>query len=365
MVIFSLFFFLFLSSASDESFKATLENMQQVDLTNSRHPHPLPRREKALFFKTPYLKGDLEGGLSLQSPSSELVVMVPGTFGSYHKSPEMERLGNLLYDKGYSILRLPNPQSSYVVKLKPHFAGLDYETEAELYKNVIEQVQQQHQFKKIHLVGVSYGAFVIAVLSQKMAQDLANPSEGQVILISPPKNLAASLTLIDTYFDELKNEITPLPWGHIWIYLKMKWATWTGSQVHLTPHEAKSLIVISGFHNQSLQLRQLAGKGPKGGFLSALLSRRQWSRKNKTVWHMMPTLEKEYPQFFSRPERHEVLFWMNTQKNNWHLYTTTDDFINAPEIWPKDPHITVYDQSGHVFSYLLQPDFEQSFLSRF
>lgn len=365
MSFLSIFLFLFLASATDESFKATLENMQQVDLTNSRYPQSFKKREVATFFKTPFLKGGLEGGVTIQPKESELVVMVPGTFGGYAKSPEMERLGDLLYNKGYSLLRLPNPQSSHVVKLKPNFAGLDFEAEAELYKNVIEQLQKTHNFKKVHLIGVSYGGFVTAVLSKKMAKDTGDDFDGRVILLSPPKNLAASLTQIDAYFDELKNEITPLPWGHILIYFKMKWATWTGGKVNLTPQEAKSLIVVSGFHNQSLQLRQLAGKGPKGGFLSALLSRRNWSRKNKTIWHMMPTLRKEYPQFFAHPEKHEVLFWLNTQKNNWHIYTTSDDFINAPDIWPRDEHITIFNEPGHVFSYLLNPEFEKSFLENF
>jgi len=149
LVILSVF-----TSASDESFKNTMEGWQKISKVNYNSPRAIEKTALIKSISSPYLKKPIDVALNLAPKATDLVIMIPGTFGGYD-SPELVRLGTLLHERGYNILRVPNPQSRYVVKLQPTFVGLNFEGEAEFYKNIIEQIRAEYPFHKLHIIGTS------------------------------------------------------------------------------------------------------------------------------------------------------------------------------------------------------------------
>lgn len=345
----------------EDIFSIAVEGWQGQLVEYKKTPTPLETHQILRTYKSKVLEEEFEVALNIQNPQKPLVVLVPGTFGGYDSS-EIMSLGIWLRDAGYNLVRLPNPMSSHIIKLHPSYKGLETEAEAQLAVGVIESLMKEYKFPKTHLIGVSYGAFVTAIAAQQIDPALI----GKVVLISPPKNLKTSLSIIDGYFDELKNELTVFPWRHLILVLRIRWNTFWEHKMTVDPQIAKSLLIASGFYRGFVDLVRLHEQPRStGSWWKDWLRSCQQTRKssiNNEDMRFISYIQRENPTFFEHPEKHEVLYWLRRSGHPWHVYTSSDDFINPPQVWPASSDITVYSRGGHVFGFFDQAVFKNSLI---
>ena len=357
-----LFFIWTNTSAQAESFEVSVEGWHHQIVRYAQAEDPLENTEVIKTAPSDLLAEEFEYAFNPTSPGAPLVVLVPGIFGKLDAA-EIRWLGLLLHRKGFNVLRLVNPLSIPIFSRRPKYPGMDFESEARVYSQFIKSLQQEHGFSKIHLVGVSYGAFIGSVIAEQLGERLT----GQVILISPPKNILTSLQIVDSYFEEMKEEVDSFPWEHLQFWFQMKWAYWTRQEIDLTPQLAKSVMVISGFHRGFLGLKDLAEslKNPDSSWVQFYKRWQPSVRKQTGALGFTSYLRDYNPRFFAHPKKHEVLYWLNKFNRPWHIYTSNDDFINRPSPWNHAPQITIFENGGHVFGYLDRQEFLESFLTKF
>jgi pimeloyl-ACP methyl ester carboxylesterase len=332
---------------------------KQFTLHDQSHFH-IEDHGTALPIESPLIHGKLEAALNLQSKPSELVVFVPGTYGGVD-AVEITRFAETLFEKGYSTLRLSNPLSTHYVDAQTSFPGLDFQSEADVYVDFIKKVQKEHSFTRLHFLGVSYGALTCAI----MAHDYGPGFNGHVLLISPPKNLLTSLTIIDHYFDKLKDEAAPIPWDHIWQILRLKWDAYWGRSSYVEPQLARNMLFLSGFH---LGFRKVVAKlndrNSENWFSQWSTSHfpiTQWPSilsKEQLSLRFVPYIKKMNPQFFTHLERQDIMYWLKPIPGQWEVFSSYDEYINDPkDKWPSSPHVHMYEDGGHVFGIMGRENF--------
>jgi pimeloyl-ACP methyl ester carboxylesterase len=352
----SAFFFSTLSLAAPQAqaateplstFQITLMGWQNEFVQHRKSKFHVEDSEIKVPIKNPVFSGELISGLNLQgkhqdagdSKANELIVFIPGTFGGI-ESIEIVRFAESIYQHGYSTLRLPNPLSMHYLNAKPNFPGLDFGKEGRIYADAIKHIQAEYHFTKVHFFGVSYGALVCAVIAHELGADLT----GRVLLLSPPKNIQTSLTLIDGYFDELQDQSQLMPWDHLFESIRIRWNNFLEKPVYIDAKMAKSMLVLSGFHRE---FRRMVGKSWMEGFDPAKLKLR-----------FIPYTREHNENFFSHPEKQDIFYWLKGLEGRYEIISSTDDFINDPKyVWPKDPHIHIYDKGGHFFGIMQRANF--------
>lgn len=332
-----------------DPFQITLEKWHHEALNYKRDGAQLDQSVVLRELQTPLLKDKTDIALNIQDSKKDLVVLIPGLFGRYD-SPENARIAQLIYAKGYNIMRVSNPVSSHFIKLSPLYSPMDFESESKVIVDLIQQVQAEYGFPRIHLVGTSYGAFIAAVTSVQMGEEF----NGHLKLVSPPKNILTSLQKVDSYFDEMQKDFDRFPWSQILFYINEKWALLTKKEIHLTPEVAKETLIIYGFHKTFLSLTDLKDPKPWYRFYEKWLPA---TRQKNNEMRFISYLNKANPDFFKTPEKHEVLYWAQKSGRPWSLMTSDDDFINASNPWPNLPQIQIFSSAGHVFGYFENPSF--------
>jgi pimeloyl-ACP methyl ester carboxylesterase len=337
------------------TFQVTLLGWQkQFTLHNTSNFH-IEDRDTIIPIENSRIRGPLQAALSLQQAPSELVVFVPGTYGGLD-AVETTRFAEVLFKKGYSTLRLPNPLSTLYVDARATFPGLDFQSEADVYVDLIKKIQKEHSFSRLHFLGVSYGALTCAI----MAHDYGPGFNGHALLISPPKNLLTSLTLIDGYFDKLKDEAVVMPWDHIWQMLVLKWDAFWGRSSYVEPRLARNMLFFSGFHLGFRKVTTKLDRRDTGDWLS-LLPFSDWPHifaKENLSLRFVPYIKKINPQFFTHLERQDIMYWLKPIPGQWEVFSSYDEFINDPnDKWPSSPHVHMYEDGGHVFGIMGRDNF--------
>lgn len=137
---------------------------------------------------------------------TDLIVIAPGLFTeSSGISPT--RLFNLLYQNGYHVFVLPNPFSAQYLERYPRYSPGSFEKEAGVILEAMDYLIDSNasKIKKVHLVGLSYGAFLSAVA---LALDKKKRISGKTLLLSPQIKISTTLVqLLDPLVAESMRSI--------------------------------------------------------------------------------------------------------------------------------------------------------------
>ncbi|MBE8163232.1 MAG: hypothetical protein HAW63_04520 [Bdellovibrionaceae bacterium] len=181
----------------------------------SAHPFSHQKKWKIPFKKTHFDKGIYDQESCAPSPqnnflpargrwqkkTTDLIVLVPGLFAqSSGISPT--RLFNLLYQNGYHVFALPNPFSAEYIHQYPRDSSGSFKKEAKIVLEAMEYLINSNasKIKKVHLVGMSYGAFLSAVA---LVLDKKKIISGKTFLLSPQVQFSTTiLKLLDPLIKE-------------------------------------------------------------------------------------------------------------------------------------------------------------------
>src|SRR5690606_8886531 len=106
---------------------------------------------------------------------------------------------------------VPNPWGTDYISRKPHTITGHIEAEAEVLFTVLKRVKEYmddmgYSNGNLHVSGVSYGAFLSAMLGGLAANEGIDLKS--VTMISPPLKLGKSLDHLDSILDETVNYTT-------------------------------------------------------------------------------------------------------------------------------------------------------------
>jgi len=343
----------FVMPASADPFQVSMETWNHQYILYLRSGSPLEKSEILKKVKSPLLHEELEVALDLRDRSKPVVLVIPGLFGGYN-TIECRRVSQWLGEKGLNVLRVPDPVSVHVVGRHPTYPGLDFESEAQLYVDIVHAIQNEYHFPKVYLAGVSYGAFISAVTAVKLGPDFG----GKLLMMSPPHNMLTSLKIIDGFFDEVQDQFDEFPWQPLWFLIKVEWSRFWRTDIHISPELAKNTMIVGGFHRTFLELWDMQENylhpRPWWKFYE------KWApalKKKQNEMRFATFLRQVNPHFFETPEKDSVLYWLNQVPGDWKLITSNDDFINPPGGWPSSPRIVSIPNSGHIFGYFDNPEF--------
>lgn len=127
-----------------------------------------------------------------QKKKTDLIVIIPGLF-TESSGINPTRLFNLLYQRGYHVFILPNPFSKEYIERYPRYSPGSFKKESEILLEAVDYLVNSNTGKvnKVHLIGMSYGAFISAVA---LALDKEKKISGKTLLLSP--QIKTSTTLI-------------------------------------------------------------------------------------------------------------------------------------------------------------------------
>jgi hypothetical protein len=348
-----LFILLLLSPALwADSFQGSLQGWHHQHILRLKGPD-IRSNQVLKKIHTEVLEKDVEVALNLTSPDKPLVVVLPGLFAGLDAVESM-RLAQILLAQGFNVLRVPNPVSRHIVRDGPKYPGLDFESEAQIYVDVVRGIQREYHFPVVHFVGISYGAFMGPIAATKLGSEF----NGKLLLMSPPKNIYTSLKQMDLYFDELRDRFDEIPWRQVWFLIQYKWARLWRRDISVSPEFAKVTLVIYGFHRVFIELWEIREQ--------ALHPRPWWkfyenwsreAREKRSAMRFESHLKQYNPHFFDDPAKHETLYWIRKSGAPWFLFASSDDFINHSNPWTPDENVRVFEDSGHIFTYMDNPEF--------
>jgi len=135
----------------------------------------------------------------MQPGMANIVVLICGVFGMPESSVYRGHVA-MLARMGYHVIVIPNTWSGWVINAKPKFMPGDLDQEAAFTLHAIQAalkfIPKERQRGRIHLYGVSYGAF----LASMVLKTVLNESlwDGVTLLEAPPYRLVDSLEAIDS-----------------------------------------------------------------------------------------------------------------------------------------------------------------------
>jgi hypothetical protein len=159
-----------------------------------------------------YMEEDLVFNLVLQEKNGEpikapFILAIPGAFTNLDDDQSimwMQYYSNL----GYHVMTLPNPWGTDFISKKTKFKMGDYVKEAqtlyEAFKSTYAHLQKKNLVSSTtHLFGMSYGAFMTAIINSFAARDGFFFSKAT--MVSPPIDLKITINLLDEQIEEIKH----------------------------------------------------------------------------------------------------------------------------------------------------------------
>ncbi len=341
----------------------------------------LPRQFKFKVEKIPYCNVDHEktldvGTIFYEGEGSELVIALPALFQGY-KDAFISRSMDLITRRGYSAVIVPNPFSREYLDHKPTCSTGNFLREAEIAYNVIRQIKENwgDKFSKIHLVGVSYGAFLSSVI---VAMDSQRDQiiDGRIVLLGPPLDLFTSLHKFDEIIDDT--------------------SFWQGSQAlvagyiqgkvddYLKAAKRNDLKETDGCSvNDELlasyekELHELVENRPDQARMVSTGADAQDEEAKPLPINFINAIRRESPDVYklfrdNQSDLTKLSFWLQQSLDNGiediRIVTSKDDYINDFNDWLELPeellsshHLLVRATGGHVG--FLFTDWYENFVS--
>lgn len=319
-----------------------------------------------------YFKEEVEIKLNKQNHLAPLAVFIPGSFGATDRR-QPKQITKLLLEKGFHVIRVPNPLSKEYLQFHPTHQLGDFIKSSKGVHQIIQQaymrLQRVHLVKdEVTLIGVSHGAFIAAVTAN------INPAHyRKVLLYSPPINLKESMAVVDKTIlsngnrINLSNILTSLA-DVLWI-LKFPPKEKELDQKKYIPI-AKDLLTFGTFQNRligslKIYFEQNSIDYDFPSLWSGLFSDSYWKWRQKVTF--TPLVKKFAPESWKEMttgQQSDLLYWTEKLEKagvDTHILSAKNDFINLGLHWSSHPtYLQIIDQGGH-YGYRYKDWFVQLF----
>jgi pimeloyl-ACP methyl ester carboxylesterase len=268
-----------------------------------------------------------------QIAQRDLMIYNPGIFQSLN-NPFTYRAVQLMFDRGYHVLVIPNAFTDDYVENFPLNPPGSIESEAQLEVEAIQaaKTQWQSHIKTAHLVGISYGGFVTAITAALDAATTSPLIDGQVTIMGPQVKLRHSLDLLDGLIDSyfqfyndhiFANIIGGVFFSHLAHIQEVALQEFLFHQSHQFTLMSYAPEVITNFNRIP---------DPRFEGAAAYKTWRNQLRFLKTLQQFAPQNESFYSDGHD-----ELAYWMRQLQargnSRFRVLTTADDFTNRREDW--------------------------------
>lgn len=287
------------------------------------------------------------------------VFFIPGSFGNANEK-QPNRIARNLLGLGYSVIRLPNPYSRQFINAEPNFWPGNFIKEAQVLYHAIKRSLSYLKYKgyvpnKVVIAGVSQGAFISSVI---MNLDINARFIDQAVLFSPPYNLGRSIELMEQNIDDTKSMTKLIP---IVAYAKTLFRICKYDPIEVTTKSkkvSKFLVSWSGFqdyfadsirlYTKRKDIDDIAPSGKKWWGLSPKY--RKWKQEFRFSDYMREHAPEVHVLLNS--EQANLMYWVDlnkyaTGKERIRVITSNDDFINDPDVWPKNDAVLMIPKGSH------------------
>jgi len=345
-----------------------MDNAPRPDLTKAKGKITRKVVQSKYFKlgKLSYLSGIInKNGKPIKAP---IAVFLPGMFTNLDDAQAEDFMFKLL-DQSYHTIVFPNPWSVDFIEHIPLHRPGDLMTEVEVLKDAIEKahrelIEANLSDGHLRLLGVSYGAFVSAILAGK--DDPNHPIiTGDVTLMSPPLQLSYSMKFIDNMMDNFQNFSL---WEKAKGLVKMKAKVGWNDEIKLSEKDVqvtKGAIAAYGFHDWMveaiLKYHDLSG-------LDLIKEKRSQWKKNFRFSKYVEDFQVPGIEYMDKPEDF-LDYWVKQAQTNEkiiRLFISKDDFINDNSIWDNEwktpPNYVLPIEEGGHFGIRAMDWFEEDFL---
>ena len=142
---------------------------------------------------------------------SPVVFYLPGLFQS-SQSDAVRYMGTLLAEAGLHVVVVDNPLSIDYRRQSPVSLPAHLWDEAVVIGSIIRSWSKDHagEYSSIHLLGVSYGAFLASMVVAQDAESTYPAVTGQTTLMFPPFSLTDTINLMDAVIAYYTDSVYPV-----------------------------------------------------------------------------------------------------------------------------------------------------------
>lgn len=342
----------------DDTFVSTLLGVCKLDRYNPKKYGIYERevyRDKKMVDPLPVRMVLQERKINIGSFSvkiakkAPLYIYIPGLFSSVDDK-ESKRQLSVFSKLGYHVLTFPNPMSADdFLKKKPSFKPGHFTEEAALLYRAIK-----HHFRKlrdrglidgvVHLSGVSYGAFMAAIIA-KMDAEQSNIINGTTTVIAPPFHFGKSVLKIDEYIRESKGEFAGIGFAKKYQrYLDVC----HGRRPNKKDEWAQGIVIFHAFQERMINAMEVYRK--HHNISGDPMGDPDWKENmvfmdyfNEYAPELLPLLNSD---------RSEILNWINEANQlgkRVRVLTSDDDWLNDIGDWKQMDyrHKMIFDEGGH------------------
>jgi predicted alpha/beta-fold hydrolase len=291
-----------------------------------------------------------------------LMVLIPGAFANLDDHAGIN-WSHRFIALGYHVLTVPNPWGTDFVSHKAAIKLGDFEKEAKaLYQSIrtsIEYLENRELIDgEISMTGLSYGAFLSAMIKAVDSEHQNPLIDGNVTLFGPPFSLGRTLERLDDAIDEIRQDY--LSTNLMYVYYKLRMVCALSNIDDLTQlrrHDSKGLVTRFAFHEEMIRSLTLYNKLWNLDLIPT-------KRSEREAWR----IGMDFRTYFSRyapellsnlySEKTRVSYWIGRAIsrgfNNIRLHTAEDDFLNDEKVWPAFRNdFYLVDHGGHLgYQYL-------------
>jgi hypothetical protein len=300
-----------------------------------------------------YIKNEYKLSLHLQKSKAPMAIVIPGSLSNIN-GKQAQNLSVYLLEQGYHVLTLPNPIGTEYVSLEPFHELGNIEMEALSYLEFIKTAKDYLRNKnlltndKIATLSVSYGAFLMSVILNKMPQFFSRN-----ILFAPPINLLHSINVLDNIIKSRKQTfsyfdiISQIP--NLFSYCNDKTPIDSKEMAKLS-EEIIAFISFQGRFARTLKIhteKNMSFKSKYYSYFSLLNpSFRSWMKNLLFIENLKKYSPKSF-QLLNTPKG-ELRYWLkDIPQKKYQILTGQNDFVNKNLDWPKDLNKLELNHGSH------------------
>lgn len=282
---------------------------------------------------------------------AQVTVIINGIFGS-PTSGLVRQIAQQAMAKGHHVIALGNPLGLWGLKQIPTYTVANFVQEAEVYLDLIRQSfewmkNMELTTGEVNLVGVSYGAFLSAIM-KTMDSKMSSPViTGMTTLLSVPLQMGIALRNMDHLLFETKQyakfpdwffEVMSVP------FCAIPPRHYVGKQ---TIKLAKAIFGYAGFQrslaDKTILLDELYGlnKIPKDEKL-----RKIW-RNNFTFAEYINEFANDLGELMDSSYGN-LYYWLDQiSSDEFQIFASLDDPLNEDVTWPSNENLLLINYGGH------------------
>jgi hypothetical protein len=288
-----------------------------------------------------------------------LAFYIPGAF-SNREIKQTRRYMDFFTKKGYHSITFVNPWGTDFVKADPYNKIGDVQKEGEVMYRLLRaaysfMLDNDYIKGQTRLVGVSYGAFVVSMVTALNAEHRNPLNLKDSTLISTPINLGESIKRLDSL---IKNNTHYIGLNIINLAYKFTRICWTDSDEDIDDKKlkiAKGLAINQGFFEELVKSVRLYDE--RNNINKIPGNEDGWSSDIFKKWKLNFTFSKYFESYAPEltvkinTKYSDLYYWINRSRhagfNKTRIVNATNDFLNDPKHLRKRSDTIILPRGGH------------------